>query len=436
VGRRLALVVIGIVAVLAVACFVTIWHPVLEPIAPPPPSSFDKKLVARGEVLARVGDCLTCHTAPGGEAFAGGRALATPFGAIYGTNITPDPETGIGAWSEAAFRRAMRDGIDRGGRDLYPVFPYEHFAKLTDDDIAALYAYMMTREPVRRATPANQLPFPYDVRPLLAGWKLLFLDRRPVARDAGRSDEWNRGAYLTEALAHCGACHTPRNRFGAEEAADHHFAGGEAEGWWAPPLDASSPAPMPWSERTMAAYLRSWEPLHGGAAGPMAEVVANLAHGVPDADVQAIATYAASFMPPESPDRKERAEAIVARGDPPGAQQQQQANGDHAAGGAVYAGACSVCHESGGAVPYTVRSLAQHTVIVAPDPRNLLHVVLDGVHPPEGAAGPIMPSFRDMLTEPQVVDLVAYLRARFSDAPPWTDTPAIVHRLYSARSAS
>lgn len=427
-GRRLALILIGIVVLLAIAGVAAAWHPAIQPIAPPPPSSFDKKLVARGEFLARVGDCLTCHTAEGGRAFAGGLPLATPFGTIYGSNITPDPETGIGAWSEAAFRRAMRDGIDRGGRDLYPVFPYEHFAKLADEDVAALYAYMMTREPVRRATPPNQLPFPYDVRPLLAGWKLLFLDRRPVAHDASRSDEWNRGAYLTEALAHCGACHTPRNRLGAEEAASRHFAGGEAEGWWAPPLDASSPAPMPWSERTMVDYLRSWEPLHGGAAGPMAEVVDNLAHGVPEADIQAIATYVAPFMPPDSPDRAERTQAIAARTEPPGAPQP--------AGAVVYAGACAVCHESGGAVPYTVRSLAQHTTMVAPDPRNLLHVVLDGTHPPEGASGPIMPSFRDMLTEQQVADLVVYLRARFSDAPPWTDAPAIVHRLYSGRSGS
>jgi mono/diheme cytochrome c family protein len=424
-GRRLALLFVAIVVLLGVAGFAVAWHPALEPVAPPPRSSFDHALVARGDILARMGDCLTCHTAEDGRAFAGGRGLETPFGTIYGTNITPDPETGIGSYSVAAFRRAMRDGIDRAGRDLYPVFPYEHFTKLADDDVAALYAYMMTREPVRQETPRNELRFPYDLRPLLAGWKLFFVDKRPLSRDASRSDGWNRGAYLTEALAHCGACHRPRNRFGAE-AASRHFAGGEAEGWWAPPLDASSPAPVPWNEERLVRYLRSWEPLHGGAVGPMAPVVDNLAL-VPEAELRAIATYVGSFMPPPSPERQRRIEAIMARAEPPAVPRE---------GAAVYAGACATCHESGGDVPFTVRSLAQHTSIAAPDPRNLLHVVLDGVRPREGVPGAIMPSFRDALTERQVVDLATYLRARFSDAPPWTEVAAAVHQLYAGRSGS
>ncbi len=169
--------------------------------------SFAPDLVRHGAELAALGYCASCHTAEGGKPFAGGRPLATPFGTIFGTNISPDPDTGIGAWSQAAFSRAMREGIDRSGHDLYPAFPYDHFAKLTDDDLGALYAFLMTRAPVHARNQANQLAFPFGFRPLLAGWKLLFLNKAPVPTDPTKSPEWNRGAYLVEALTHCSACH-------------------------------------------------------------------------------------------------------------------------------------------------------------------------------------------------------------------------------------
>ena len=220
----------------------------------PVASSFDPAIVRRGAELALIGDCKTCHTAPGGRVFAGGLAMPTPFGTIYSTNITPEPETGIGSWSEAAFKRAMREGVDRRGRKLYPAFPYDHFTLTTDDDIKALYAFFMTRDPVKVTAPANALPFPINVRLVLAGWKLLFLRERRLDPDPSRDEVWNRGRYLVEGLGHCGACHTPRNLMGAEEKS-HEFQGGEAEGWRAYALGAASQSPMPWNEAALDQYL-------------------------------------------------------------------------------------------------------------------------------------------------------------------------------------
>jgi mono/diheme cytochrome c family protein len=261
---RRALPAIFVVSLLLLAiAYALTWRPSIDAVEPPPRSNFDAKLIATGAQLATIGDCNACHTAPGGKTYAGGRALETPFGTIYGTNITPDPYTGIGNWSQQAFVRAMREGVDREGNHLYPAFPYNHFTIVSDDDLAALYAYVMTREPVRVQTPANELRFPFNVRALVAGWKLLFLDRAAFESSAQQSAEWNRGAYLVQGLAHCGACHTPRNRMGAEKK-DALFAGGEIEGWHAPALDASAPAPVPWTAERLYTYLRTGsEEAHG-----------------------------------------------------------------------------------------------------------------------------------------------------------------------------
>jgi mono/diheme cytochrome c family protein len=426
--RRLLFGVFGAVVLIAVGFVFLAWRPAVDPVAPPGKASFEPALVRKGAELAAMGYCSSCHTPANGRSFAGGRPMATPFGTIYGTNITPDPETGIGRWSQAAFNRAMRDGLDREGRHLYPAFPYDHFTQLTDDDLRALYAYLMTRDPVRATTPANDLAFPYNLRPLLAGWKLLFLSKGPLPPDASKGEPWNRGRYLAEALSHCSACHSPRNRLGAEDTGKR-YDGGEAEGWWAPPLNQTSPAPVPWTEASLFDYLRSWDAQHGGAVGPMDPVSGNLGQA-PEQDVRAMATYIASVFGPPSAERQKRTEAIIARkdvrpGDPAVAQ-----------GAAIYAGACAGCHESGGQVPFTVRSLAQHTVLVAPDPRNVLHVILKGIQPPERKVGGIMPAFGDTLTEPQLVALLTYLRARFSDQPPWPNVEAEIRRIGQQKDGS
>ncbi len=251
--------IIGIVAAVvivgAIGFFVLAYKPAIEPLTADAAPAFDAALVAKGEQLAAIGDCTSCHTTAGGADFAGGLAVPTPFGTIYSTNITPDRDTGIGAWSEAAFRRAMNEGVDREGAHLYPAFPFDHFTHVTDDDVSALYAYLMTRQPVSAEPPANELPFPFSFRPVLAGWKLLFLKQGPLAPVDGQSEEWERGRYLAEGLGHCAACHTPRNALGAEDGGQHFGGASDIEGWYAYPINANSPAPVNWDVAAMTQYL-------------------------------------------------------------------------------------------------------------------------------------------------------------------------------------
>src|SRR5690606_2549591 len=239
-----ALAALGMVA--ALALIVAASKPEIAPIEPAERALYPPDTVARGARLARLGNCNTCHTAPGGAAYAGGRALPTPIGTVHSTNITPDADTGIGRWSEAAFVRALREGVDRAGSHLYPAFPYDHFALMDGADLHALYAYLMAQAPVAARARDNELVFPFNLRPLIAVWKWLFLREAPLESDATLSPEFNRGAYLVHGIAHCGGCHTPRNFLGAEKRG-RALAGGMIEGWHAPALTAESPSPKPWS---------------------------------------------------------------------------------------------------------------------------------------------------------------------------------------------
>src|SRR5438067_1479056 len=291
----------GVVATPAALCAAAIgigaavlpWRSI-APIARPDASVYSAATIARGRQLSALGDCAVCHTGASGVLNAGGRALETPFGTIYSTNITPDVDTGIGAWSYPAFERAMREGIHRDGRHLYPAFPYTHFARTTDADLQALYAYLMAQAPVRSDIPRNRLAFPFNLRPLMAGWNALFHQPDVFQSDPSKSEIWNRGAYLVEGLGHCSACHSPRNALGAEKQ-NAYLAGGFAEGWEAPALSSLSQAPIPWSENELYVYLRTGESrFHGVAAGPMAPVVKELM-ALPDQDIRAMAVYLASF---------------------------------------------------------------------------------------------------------------------------------------------
>ena len=307
----IASVLVALVLGGAVAAVAAVWRPAIGAIDPSAQQPFEPDLVKRGRALAAIGNCSNCHTAGAGRDLAGGVAVPTPFGTVFSSNITPDADTGIGRWSEAAFRRAMRNGVDREGRHLYPTFPYDHFTNVSDEDDRALYAYLMTREPVRSAAPENRLSFPFDQRVLIAGWKLLFLRRDTHHPNSSKSAEWNRGAYLVEGLAHCGACHTPRNALGAERAGAP-FAGGDVENWQAYAINADSPSPVRWDADALFSYLRNgWHPDHGTARGPMAQVVANLS-SVSSDEVRAIATYAASVFGPPAPDRRRQAEMVLA----------------------------------------------------------------------------------------------------------------------------
>jgi mono/diheme cytochrome c family protein len=400
-SRQRSLIAVSLCAAALVAAgFALVWRPAIAPIAVVPHAAFAPDIISRGATLAAIGDCAVCHTANAEKPFSGGYALKTPFGTIYSTNITPDAETGIGRWSEAAFRRAMRDGIARTGRHLYPALPYPHFTRATDQDIAALYAFLMTRAPVHAVAPPNVLPFPLNVRASVAGWNLFFLRPGPWQPDPSRSAEQNRGAYLVEAVGHCGACHTPHNLLAAEENS-RRFDGGVADGWYAPALAAG------WSEESLYRYLRTgFDALHGAAAGPMRPVAYGLA-SVPDPDVHAIAAYIASFAPassaPVSPTVSDTS------------------------GNAVFAGACGTCH--GPDAPMTRRgapSLALSSAISAPTARDAVAIILNGIPWREGAPGPYMPGFSGVLSDRQIIDLVTYLRAHFSGLPAWTDIEPMV----------
>jgi mono/diheme cytochrome c family protein len=262
--KKLVILFVVLVFLGVLAFAVLAWRPAIAPVSPASPETFAPGLVARGKALAGGGYCATCHTAKGGQSFSGGYAMQTPFGVIYSTNITPDPATGIGTWPLAAFERAMRGGVRRDGSHLYPVFPYDHFTKLSDDDVRALYAYVMTRAPVHAPAHPNGLPFPFNIRYLQAGWKLFFFRPGRFEPVAGKSDEWNRGAYLVTGLSHCGACHTPRNLLGAEKAANA-YGGAVIDNWIAPPLTAANPLPPHGRMRNFTAICA---PARASCTGP------------------------------------------------------------------------------------------------------------------------------------------------------------------------
>jgi len=423
-GRSLRLTLIAAVALPVVALLafgVFALRGPVEPIAVPARSAFDDPVIARGASLAAIGNCAGCHSRPDAPPFSGGLPLQTPFGTIYTSNITPDAAHGIGRWSRAAFDRAMRAGVSRDGHLLYPAFPYDHFTHLGDDDLAALYAFVMTRTAVDVAPPPNELKFPFGFRPLVAGWNLLYLDRRPFVADANRDAQWARGAYLSEALAHCSACHSPRNALGAERRSAA-FAGGEAEGWYAPPLNADSPSPQPWTVPVLTEYLRTGiAPQHAIAGGPMQGVALGLGDAS-EADVQAIATYVVSLMGAPSAARQQRAAATLARAAQPLAATPAADDPQLVLGATVYAGACASCHDRGrrassnGALRMPL-AVAVHDA----DPRSLLRIVRHGITPPDGARGRLMPAFGNSLTDDQLTALAAYLRRYAADAPAWRD---------------
>ena len=397
----------------------------IAPIARPDASVFSPSTIERGRQLAALGDCATCHTSIDGVLNAGGLRIETPFGTIYSTNITPDVKTGIGNWSYPALERAMREGIHRDGRHLYPAFPYTHFAKASDADLQALYAFLMAQAPIASENRAHALAFPFNWRPLLAGWNALFHNADPFTPDPKQSAAWNRGAYLVEGLGHCGACHSPRNALAAEKT-NAYLAGGFAEGWEAPPLTSLSHAPIPWNEDELFAYLRTGTSrFHGVAAGPMTPVVQEL-KALPDEDIRAMAVYLASFN-----------EAALGRADQEAlATQLERATGRRIvaaspSGQRFYEGACAVCHEVGGPPLFGSRpSLALNSNVHAATPDNLIQVILHGIMSPVSSDLGYMPAFRDSLSDDQLAELVAYLRQRFApDKPAWTGVRDTIIRI-------
>ena len=384
------------------------------PALPPPgaPQTFARADVEQGAALAKVGDCQGCHTAEEGRPYAGGRPIATPFGQVFATNLTPDAQTGIGGYSREAFRRAMRQGLRRDGAELYPAFPYDHFSYAADADFDALYAFLMTRAPVSRTNTPNRLVPPIGFRPVVAIWKALYFRPEPFHPVAGQSDDWNRGAYLVQSFGHCGGCHTPHNALGAEKKAQA-LDGGYAEGWYAPPLNATTPASVPWTVDRLETYLRTGLDVnHAAAAGPMGPVVRELAEA-PARDLHAMAVYLAERM-----NAARRARPVDQAG---------PAAAAHPEGAALFAGACAGCHDAGAAMMREGRPPLQlGTPLHEDDPRDTIQIVLKGLRPPLGASGPYMPPFAAAFTDGQLAEIAAYLRARYSDRPPWRDLPRAV----------
>lgn len=393
---------------LAFSCWLFWPQPAIAPTdAPPPAAGISPARVDRGARVVALGDCMVCHTAANGAPYAGGLPLQTPFGAIYSTNITPDPETGIGRWSYAAFERALRHGVARDGHLLYPAFPYTHYTQMTDDDIHAAYDYLMTRTPVRAEPPKNDLVFPLGFRPLLAGWNLLFL--RPGNRIAVQDQQVlaERGKYLVNSLGHCASCHSGLNLLGGEKSPA--FGGGTVDGWHAPSLIHLASASVPWSENDLFDYLRTgMSRAHGAAKGPMQPVVAHLAE-VPAEDVRAIAAYISQIQVAGKP-------AGLAR------KPEESADADQRQLGAVlFASACASCHGPGAPMMTVSRypGLNISPAVLGRQPTNFLQTVLHGVPLKNAPASIYMPAFADMLNDQQIASLAAYVRADLAQQPAW-----------------
>ncbi|WFS21331.1 molybdopterin-dependent oxidoreductase [Pseudomonas sp. 905_Psudmo1] len=391
------------------------WRAEIAPVAPAAPGTWSAATLERGRLLAAAGDCAVCHTAPEGATNAGGLAMETPFGTLYSTNITPDRETGIGTWSFGAFERAMREGISRDGRHLYPAFPYTAFHTISDTDMQALYAYLMSQAPVRQSAPTNQMSFPFNIRPLMAGWNTLFLGRGEYQANADRSEQWNRGAYLVNGLGHCAACHSPRNLLGAEKTGKAFLAGGMVDGWEAPALNALSSSGVPWTEAELSEYLSSgFSSRHGVAAGPMGPVVSELAL-LPKSDVEAIAHYLVSLdgNTNTAPATRSTTTDVVD-------------SLSLSRGQRIFEGACLACHSDGkGPQLFGVSpSMAVNSNVHSTIPDNLLNVILHGIDKPATPDLGYMPAFKDNLSDRQVADLASYLRHRFAgERPAWNNLP-------------
>ncbi|HET7662723.1 MAG TPA: cytochrome c [Rhodanobacteraceae bacterium] len=357
--------------------------------------------VARGHYLVRAGDCKSCHTARGGTPWAGGRAIPTPFGVIYSTNITPDPATGIGDWSFEDFYRSMHDGVARDGHHLYPAFPYPWFTRLSRSDVHAIKVYLDTLTPVRQRDVPNELPWPFSMRGVMAVWNKLYFDASTYQPDPKRSAQWNRGAYLVRGAGHCGACHGDKNFAGATDM-EHPFQGGMAEHVYAPDLTGSKRTGLGgWSVADIVEYLGTGSNRITSAAGPMAEVVRMSTQYLSADDRRAIAVYLKSL--PAAHVREHDA--------------QDKNNIDNTvmrAGKAVYVDDCQGCHMDGGnGIPGVFPPLHDSSAIVVDKPQTLIQAVLEGAQIPPTRVKPTglrMPAFDRKLSNAEIADVLTFIR--------------------------
>ncbi|MDE1167820.1 MAG: c-type cytochrome [Pseudomonas sp.] len=381
----------------------------------------DNAQVERGRYLATAADCVACHTAPAGKPFAGGLAMSTPLGTIYSSNITPSTTAGIGQYTQAQFARAVREGVRADGAHLYPAMPYTSYAKVTDDDIAAMYAYFMASvKPVDVAAAETRLPFPFNVRLSMAGWNLLFLDGQRFTPDPSKTAEVNRGAYLGEALAHCSTCHTPRNALMAE-VGSQALAGSSLGTWYAPNItpDANSGVGA-WQVDELVAYLKTGHAEgKAQAAGPMAEAIDHSLRHLSEPDLKALAVWLKQLPAVATPGVSKPPTAWGQPADYLGQIRGVALPQDHdqMTGPQLYDAYCASCHQANGAgsADKALPSLFHNSALGQANPDNMLMAILDGVERAEDQPNIHMPGFRSLLSDPQVATLGNYLRGQFGN---------------------
>jgi mono/diheme cytochrome c family protein/uncharacterized membrane protein YphA (DoxX/SURF4 family) len=361
-------------------------------------------LVERGHYLATAADCAACHTKPGGKPFAGGVALETPFGTLVGPNITPDPDAGIGAWTDDEFVSALHDGRGRHGIRLYPAMPYPAYTKMTREDALAIRAYLRTVEPTPGKIDPNQLPFPFNIRSDMAVWNALNFKPGRLEPDPSQSAEWNRGRYLVDALGHCGTCHTPKTVMGADRNSAY-LQGTTLQGWFAPNITADERKGIGhWSVDELVSYLKTGANREAIASGGMGEEVVHSSSHMTNEDLKAIATYLLSLKPAS----QESPQALAA------------SDARMVAGQAIYRDNCAGCHtDAGTGIPHLFPRLAGSHSVQSDDPTTLIRTVLLGSQGAATAAaptGPTMPSFAWRLNDAQVASVVTYIRNTWGNA--------------------
>ena len=365
----------------------------------------------KGEYLARAGDCVACHSTKGGKAFAGGLAMGTPMGTIYTTNITPDPDTGIGNYSLEDFDRAVRSGVAKDGHHLYPAMPYPSYSKISDEDLKELYTFFMKDVPaVKQPNKPNEIPWYLSPRWPLAFWNLVFAPKTGFTPHQDHDATWNRGAYLIEGLEHCGACHTPRGIAIQEKSLDagsaSYLAGAELDAWSAPNLRGDLRTGLgAWSVEDLQAFLKTGHNDRGVAFGSMLDVVNNSTPYLTDDDTRAMAVFLKSL--PATADQP-----AFAYNDSTTAQQSTP-------GSSIYVGACAACHgaDGKGQTPF-MPPMAGNPAVLDPDPSSLINLVLNGAEPLVVKGVPDayrMPQFRIQLTDGQIADVLSYVRGAWGN---------------------
>jgi mono/diheme cytochrome c family protein len=382
--------------------------------AQPPGGAQD--LVARGAYLARVGDCVACHTAAGGKPYAGGLYVNTPFGQLPTPNLTPDKETGIGNWTDDQFYRAMHLGIRNDGAYLYPGLPYPWFTHVTRDDVMAIKAFLFSLPPVHAPNKPNKMAFPFTIRTGIAGWNELYFKPGTFQPNPKQSAVWNRGAYLVEGLGHCADCHTPKN-LALAPINSEAFAGGNVDNWYAPNITSDPKEGIgTWSQQTIVTFLKSGASQGKGVVfGPMAQTVHDSLSHLTDQDLNAMAVYIKSI--PAKRNYKLASLQVPAGAQPVGEQ--------------VYLTNCSSCHQPNGkGIPNIIPNLADNGAVTAQGPQDVIRAVEGGL-PAQDSYGP-MPGFATILTQQQIADVTNYVRTSWGNKAPATATADMAQTIQKA----